>query len=78
MKSVVHTVLVEEKFMPEIHLKQPAKHDKSRFLSCACESFTKSKQSTKKKRLHNKAFANIQIKSIQQEFVFSCEPIIFF
>ena len=45
MNEIVNKfLLVGDKFMPEMHLKQPASLDKSRFIYSACGPFTKNKE----------------------------------
>ena len=45
MNEIVNKfLLVGDKFMPEMHLKQPALLDKSRFIYSACGPFTKNKE----------------------------------
>ena len=44
MNEIVNkSLLAGDKFMPEIHLRQPASLDKSGFTYSACKSFTKNK-----------------------------------
>ena len=49
MNKVVNKVLLAgDKFMPEMHLKQPASLDKSGFIYSACRPFTKTKERIQK------------------------------
>ena len=53
MNEIVNKFLLAgDKFMPEIHLRQPALLDKSGFTYNACGPFTKIKE-TKKQEVHN-------------------------
>ena len=51
MNEKVNTfLLARDKFMPEMHLRQPAALGKSRFIYSACGSFTKNKERIQKFR----------------------------
>ena len=49
MNEIENTfLLVGDKFIPEMHLKQPTLLDKSGFTYCACGPFTKNKEKIEK------------------------------
>ena len=48
MKLLINFLLARDRFMPEMHLKQPAAHGKPRFTYSACGPFTKNKERIQK------------------------------
>ena len=48
MKLLINFLLARDRFMPELHLKQPAALGKPRFTYSACGPFTKNKERIQK------------------------------